>query len=554
MPNIVTVTLYEDIYQGIADSQYISVTISETVAVIGGGSGANLAYTASPTNGVVTSDTGTDATIPATDGTNAGLFLPAEKTKLSGIETNADVTDATNVSAAGAFMKSVDDTDDITVGVTNKFATQSEKDKLANITVTQAVNLDTIEADSHTHSNKSILDATTASFTTADETKLDGIEALADVTDSGNVGSVVAGVTEKTTPVDADTLPLTDSAAANVLKKLSWSNIKATLKTYFDTLYQAAGSYLTSANITQTITNGVTTNAPSEDAVFDALALKQDTLVSGTNIKTVNSTSLVGSGNVSVQETLVSGTNIKTINGTSVLGSGDIVVSGGGMQLYTPNKFYFKNDYLQIASDGSFGNGNFQNVSSGSGATVSFEVSEKDAQGVVRIQTGTTTTGRGAWWHPKGYNTICLGDNGLKMWFKFKLGEAVPDVTDDYVVRHGIAQNVSGDSANDIVFIIGRGINSGNLSVRYRSASTTRFDLDTTIVPSKSWQECYLEMNASTHVITVYNASGTLLATSSTPATKITNTQLFTMTDNINKIAGTTNRTFYSDYFIMELT
>jgi len=32
------------------------------------------------------------------------------------------------------------------------------------------------------------------------------------------------------------------------------------------------------------------------------------------------------------QDTLVSGTNIKTINGTSVLGSGDLVVSGGGSQ------------------------------------------------------------------------------------------------------------------------------------------------------------------------------------------------------------------------------
>lgn len=57
---------------------------------------------------------------------------------------------------------------------------------------------------------------------------------------------------------------------------------------------------------------------------------KQDTLVSGTNIKTVNSTSLLGSGNVAVQPTLVSGTNIKTINGNSVLGSGDLVISGGG--------------------------------------------------------------------------------------------------------------------------------------------------------------------------------------------------------------------------------
>jgi len=61
----------------------------------------------------------------------------------------------------------------------------------------------------------------------------------------------------------------------------------------------------------------------------DAMTGKQDTLESGTNIKTINSTSLLGSGDVEVQETLVSGTNIKTINGSSVLGSGDLTISGG---------------------------------------------------------------------------------------------------------------------------------------------------------------------------------------------------------------------------------
>lgn len=49
--------------------------------------------------------------------------------------------------------------------------------------------------------------------------------------------SSLTGATAKTTPVDADTMPINDSAASNVLKKVTWANIKATAKTYFDTLY-----------------------------------------------------------------------------------------------------------------------------------------------------------------------------------------------------------------------------------------------------------------------------------------------------------------------------
>jgi hypothetical protein len=54
------------------------------------------------------------------------------------------------------------------------------------------------------------------------------------------LGALINGATAKTTPVDADMVGLMDSAASNILKKLSWANIKATLKAYFDTLYQAA--------------------------------------------------------------------------------------------------------------------------------------------------------------------------------------------------------------------------------------------------------------------------------------------------------------------------
>lgn len=56
---------------------------------------------------------------------------------------------------------------------------------------------------------------------------------------AANVASAINGTSEKTTPVDSDVLSLLDSAASWAMKKLSWSNIKATLKLYFDTLYMA---------------------------------------------------------------------------------------------------------------------------------------------------------------------------------------------------------------------------------------------------------------------------------------------------------------------------
>lgn len=86
-------------------------------------------------------------------------------------------------------------------------------------------------------------------MTTAYATKLDGIETAADVTDATNVGASINGATAKTTPVDADALPILDSAASNVLKKVTWANIKTTLKTYFDTLYAKIGP-ITSSGLT----------------------------------------------------------------------------------------------------------------------------------------------------------------------------------------------------------------------------------------------------------------------------------------------------------------
>jgi nitrogen fixation protein len=126
----------------------------------------------------------------------------------------------------------------------------------------------------------------------------------------------------KSTPIDADNLLLQDSADLSIWKKLSWANVKATLKTYFDTLYQAAGTYLTSANITQVITNGVTDKAPSEDAVFDALAAKQNNLTL-TTTGTSGAATLVGA-TLNIPQYSGGG------GGISDGDKGDITVTGSG--------------------------------------------------------------------------------------------------------------------------------------------------------------------------------------------------------------------------------
>jgi hypothetical protein len=78
----------------------------------------------------------------------------------------------------------------------------------------------------------------------------------------------------KANPADDDELPLSDSAASWSIKKLTWANIKATLKIYFDTLYGKLYPEAPIHGSTYGIVPGVSTGGtPAANATALAAAL-----------------------------------------------------------------------------------------------------------------------------------------------------------------------------------------------------------------------------------------------------------------------------------------
>lgn len=122
----------------------------------------------------------------------------------------------------------VDGSDDI------RDATASAKGLATAVQITK---LDGIEAEATKYP-----DTGEQAFLDADHSKLDAIEASADVTDAVNIASSIHGVAAKATPIDADEIGVIDTADSNALKKSTFTNLKAFFKTYFDTLYQAVNT------------------------------------------------------------------------------------------------------------------------------------------------------------------------------------------------------------------------------------------------------------------------------------------------------------------------
>jgi hypothetical protein len=153
--NQATTASLETEVQAIGDSRYVGVAGGTADNVIIGGT------TAAAGNFTTLGATG-DITV---GGTVDGRDLATDGTKLDGIEASADVTGTVNVTAAGALMDS----------------------ELTDITAIKALNQGVATTDTPTFAGITTGGSVDGRDLSVDGTKLDGVEALADVTDVTNV-------------------------------------------------------------------------------------------------------------------------------------------------------------------------------------------------------------------------------------------------------------------------------------------------------------------------------------------------------------------------------
>ena len=165
------------------------------------------------------------AAVEAASGSNT--FTDADHTKLNNIETAADVTDATNVTAAGALMDSELAGLAAVKATTGTFLTADQ------------TKLDAIEASATADQTgaqiKTAYQAETNAFTDAQFTKLSNIETAADVTDATNVNAAGALMLSDTTTAGLGIVLDEDNMGSNSATKLS---TQQAIKAYVDAQIQ----------------------------------------------------------------------------------------------------------------------------------------------------------------------------------------------------------------------------------------------------------------------------------------------------------------------------
>ena len=108
--------------------------------------------------------------------------------------------------------------------------------------------------------------ATVKGVTSAIQTQINSKQATLNET---NLGAIVKALTAKTTPIGADAFLISDSADSDKAKEVSYTDLSATLKAYFDTIY--IGSANTFKRIlNSTVQTSAVTGTTAETLLYSA--------------------------------------------------------------------------------------------------------------------------------------------------------------------------------------------------------------------------------------------------------------------------------------------
>ena len=287
-------------------------------------SGSIAGNAATVNNGVYT----TSSVAALSDVTSAGsgaIITAAERTKLNGIETSADFTDATNVAAAGAVMN----TGDETIAGVKRFSSYILGNLAGNITGNAA----TVTNGVYTTSSVAALsDVTSAGsgaiITAAERTKL----AEATVTNATNVaaaGAVMNTGDETIAGVKTFSSTISGSIAGNAATVNNGVYTTSSVAALSDVTSAGSGAIITAAERTKL--NGTETSADVTDATNVAAAgavmNTGDETIAG--VKTFSSTisgSIAGNA-ATVTNGVYTTSSVAALSDVTSAGSGAIITA-----------------------------------------------------------------------------------------------------------------------------------------------------------------------------------------------------------------------------------
>ena len=194
------------------------------------------------------------------------------------------------------------------------------------------------------------------------------------------------------------------------------ASLTTTLLSYVtnSSLSSTLASYVTNSALESTLSNYVTTsNGLIPDAKLSSniartsqipdISTKQDTLVSGTNIKTINGQDILGSGNITIQGGS-GGTVDQTFNGSSTNAQSGVAIEGAG---------FLKNTATATKSLTIFGTTNNQNNSILIGYGTTTSNTNSTVIGNTAVSGGSYATALGYYARANDQYATAIGDSSF---------------------------------------------------------------------------------------------------------------------------------------------